>query len=170
MTTVDSKQLNKLWNQLQTEWNDIETKCIENSHFENSFLMDKIKNLSNCATLKPLIARDLMNNHNDFSPKSTENIWDIEFDRDWQNNDRNDKFNKWCKKIHRYPEYQDLMHRLQSALTHWSLILNIDDNDNEFISSWFRPPHFPSTLSLVNNNINNISLHLLTYNNLNNNK
>eukprot|EP00486_Rosalina_sp_Unknown_P006306 CAMPEP_0201569424 /NCGR_PEP_ID=MMETSP0190_2-20130828/11077_1 /ASSEMBLY_ACC=CAM_ASM_000263 /TAXON_ID=37353 /ORGANISM="Rosalina sp." /LENGTH=1071 /DNA_ID=CAMNT_0047991705 /DNA_START=24 /DNA_END=3239 /DNA_ORIENTATION=- len=149
-------EMRQLWNELQIEWNETEIKCSENLPFENSSLLDNLRDLSGDATFKPLIARDLMKSHTDFSPTASQNTWDIEFGEDWQKYDRDGKFNKWCKKIHRSRDYEDLIHRFESTIDHWKLILNLyNDHDDEdenksssSKSSWFRPPHFPSTLKM----------------------
>ena len=149
MAAAEELSIEELWDQLQTEWNETDIKYAENIPFKNCFLLDKIRDLSNNATFKPLIARDLMKSHNDFCPEWTQNTWDIEFGQDWQKYDSNDTFNKWCKTIHQGENYEDLIHRFESILLDWSLILNLCDNEENdgYTCSWFRPPHFPSTLS-----------------------
>lgn len=112
--------------------------------FDDDRLQKKLLSLSNDADLLPLVAFDMATNKSlNFSQSPT---WEVVFAKDWQNADSKFKLSKWCDQFHSGGDHQDIMQRFDDALHRWIFALNLDDS--VITSAWFRPPSFPSTLSM----------------------
>ena len=150
-TTEIDEEIREHWRDLHKELHPLIFSSEQNVLFENDKLLSNLRSLQNDAKFSPLIARDIMRSNNDFAISSQQNTWQIVFNDEWQtfdDNTRSRKFDSWCKRIHRSPEYSDIMDRFDIALEDWQFILCLDDDPRE--TAWFRPPSFPSTLSYKN--------------------
>eukprot|EP01083_Nonionella_stella_P297941 1011548_1 len=104
------------WKELQEDFYPLESTCNSDSaEFKNPDLLEALNQLGNDAKFAPLIAHDI-HAFTDFAPPTQTNTWEIEFNTQWQNNDQNNQFNKWCKRIHKLLQYDNIMRKCNNML------------------------------------------------------